>query len=291
MSTPVDPRRIRIGIEVSGQINWYERDPSSGQSLNIRATGTKFANPLQNECTVTISGLSTRTRDYLLTETSPFNSNRTPKRLIVEAGRLSTGVFRLFIGDINSAEPSGPPDVNVILKAKTQSAQSGNIVAVAAGAVSKLSAISQRVADEIGLGLDFQAMDKNISNFSFTGAALRMVSLLQQSGDVRAYIDDEILIVKDYGKALTGRIKILNMDSGMVGIPKPTEKGADLTWLIDSESLLGGMVRLESKFNKPMNGDYVIDQLKFDLATHDDAFWYTGTCSRYGYEPPKPKAQ
>lgn len=287
----VDPRRIRIGIEVSGQINWYERDPITGRSLNIKVSGTKFANPLQNECTATISGLSTRTRDYILTETSPFNSNRTPKRLIVEAGRISTGVFRLFIGDINSAEPSSPPDVNVVLKAKTQSAQAGNIVAVSGQALAKLSAVSQRVAQEIGLGLDFQAMDKNISNFSFTGAALKMVDLLQQAGNVRAFIDDESLIVKDYGKALTNRIKILNIDSGLVGIPKPTEKGADLTWLIDSESLLGGMVRLESKFNKPMNGDYVIDQLKFDIASHDDPFFYTGICSRYGYEPPKPKAK
>jgi len=287
----VDPRRIRIGIEVSGQVNWYERDPVTGRSLNIKVSGTKFANPLQNECTATISGLSTRTRDYILTETSPFNSNRTPKRLIVEAGRISTGVFRLFIGDINSAEPSSPPDVNVVLKAKTQSAQAGNIVAVSGQALAKLSAVSQRVAQEIGLGLDFQALDKNISNFSFTGAALKMVDLLQQAGNVRAFIDDESLIVKDYGKALTNRIKILNIDSGLVGIPKPTEKGADLTWLIDSESLLGGMVRLESKFNKPMNGDYVIDQLKFDIATHDDAFFYTGICSRYGYEPPKPKAK
>jgi hypothetical protein len=287
----VDPRRIRIGIEVSGQINWYERDPVTGRSLNIKVSGTKFANPLQNECTATISGLSTRTRDYILTETSPFNSNRTPKRLIVEAGRISTGVFRLFIGDINSAEPSSPPDVNVVLKAKTQSAQAGNIVAVSGQALAKLSAVSQRVAQEIGMGLDFQAMDKNISNFSFTGAALKMVDLLQQAGNVRAFIDDESLIVKDYGKALTNRIKILNIDSGLVGIPKPTEKGADLTWLIDSESLLGGMVRLESKFNKPMNGDYVIDQLKFDIASHDDPFFYIGICSRYGYEPPKPKAK
>ena len=287
----VDPRRIRIGIEVSGQINWYERDPVTGRSLNIKVSGTKYANPLQNECAATISGLSTRTRDYILTETSPFNSNRTPKRLIVEAGRISTGVFRLFIGDINSAEPSSPPDVNVVLKAKTQSAQAGNIVAVSGPALAKLSAVSQRVAQEIGLGLDFQALDKNISNFSFTGAALKMVNLLQQAGDVRAYIDDETLIVKDYGKPLLNRIKILNIDSGLVGIPKPTEKGADLTWLIDSESLLGGMVRLESKFNKPMNGDYVIDQLKFDIASHDDPFWYTGICSRYGYEPPKPKAK
>lgn len=273
MASIPDLRRIRFGIEISGRINWYE-------GLRVRAGGTKFANAQQNECTLTVSGLSMSTRDHLLTETSPFNSNRTPKRLIIEVGRVSTALFRIFIGDIVSAEPSAPPDVDVIIKAKTQSAQSGNIVAIASGPISKLSAISQRVADEIGLGLDFQALDKNISNFSYTGAALKMVNLLQDSGGVRAFIDDETLIVKNYGSALAGRIRILGADTGMVGIPKATEKGLDVTFLIDSESLLGGMIRLDSKMNKSLNGDYVIDQLKFDVASHEDPFFYSATCSR-----------
>ena len=268
-----DLRRIRFGIEISGRINWYE-------GLRVRAGGTKFANAQQNECTLTVSGLSMSTRDHLLTETSPFNSNRTPKRLILEVGRVSTALFRIFIGDIVSAEPSAPPDVDVIIKAKTQSAQAGNVVAIASGPISKLSAISQRVADEIGLGLDFQALDKNISNFSYTGAALKMVNLLQDSGGVRAFIDDETLIVKSYGSALSGRIRILGAETGMVGIPKATEKGLDVTFLIDSESLLGGMIRLDSKMNKSLNGDYVIDQLKFDVASHEDPFFYSATCSR-----------
>lgn len=273
MTAIPDLRRVRFGVEISGRINWYE-------GLRVRAGGTKFANAQQNECTLTVSGLSMSTRDHLLTETSPFNSNRTPKRLIIEVGRVSTALFRIFIGDIVSAEPSAPPDVDVIIKAKTQSAQSGNIVAIASGPISKLSAISQRVADEIGLGLDFQALDKNISNFSYTGAALKMVNLLQDSGGVRAFIDDETLIVKNYGSALSGRIRILGADTGMVGIPKATEKGLDVTFLIDSESLLGGMIRLDSKMNKSLNGDYVIDQLKFDVASHEDPFFYSATCSR-----------
>lgn len=273
MASIPDLRRIRFGIEISGRINWYE-------GLRVRAGGTKFANAQQNECTLTVSGLSMSTRDHLLTETSPFNSNRTPKRLIIEVGRVSTALFRIFIGDIVSAEPSSPPDVDVIIKAKTQSAQAGNVVAIASGPLSKLSAISQRVADEIGLGLDFQAIDKNVSNFSYTGAALKMVNLLQDSGGVRAFIDDETLIVKNYGSALSGRIRILGADTGMVGIPKATEKGLDVTFLIDSESLLGGMLRLDSKMNKSLNGDYVIDQLKFDVASHEDPFFYSATCSK-----------
>ncbi|WP_421692662.1 baseplate hub protein, partial [Xenorhabdus bovienii] len=29
-----------------------------------------------------------------------------------------------------------------------------------------------------------------------------------------------------------------------------------------------------------LNGDYLIEQLKFDIASHDDAFFYTATCKR-----------
>lgn len=282
----VDPRRIRIGIEVSGRINFYE-------GMRVKASGTKYANPLQNECQVTIGGLSEEVRDFILSETSPYNANRSPKRLIVEAGRISTGLFRLFVGDIVSAEPNTPPDVEITIKAKTQNAQSGNIVAVSSGALSKLSGISQRVADEMNLGLDFQALDKNIANFSFSGAAIKLVNQLQETGNVRAFIDDESLIVKDYDKAASGRLKILNMNSGLVGIPKQTEKGVDVTYLIDSESVLGGMLRLESKFNKAINGEYVIDQLKFDVQSHDDPFFYIATCTRYGFPKlePKPKPE
>lgn len=271
----VDPRRIRIGIEVSGRINWYE-----GEGMYIRVTGTKYANALKNDATAVIKGLSEPVRDFILTETSPFNSNKSPKRLLVEVGRVSTGLFRIFTGDITSADPSSPPDVDINIKAKTQSTQDGNVIAVQGSERASLSSISQRVADELGVGLEFQATDKLIANFSFTGAALKMVNLLQDAGGVRAFVDDETLIVKDREKAVLGRLKVLNMNSGLVGIPKGTEKGVDVTFLIDSESLLGGMLQLESKFNKALNGNYIIDQLKFDVSTHDDPFFYTATCTR-----------
>ena len=44
-------------------------------------------------------------RNYILTETSPFNKNKTPKKLIIEAGRVSTGTARLFVGDITASSP------------------------------------------------------------------------------------------------------------------------------------------------------------------------------------------
>ena len=70
------------------------------------------------------------------------------------------------------------------------------------------------------------------------------------------------------------------MNSGLVGLPKITEKGVDVTFLIDGESALGGLLRLDSKFNKAASGDYTIDQLKFEVASHDDPFFYVATCTR-----------
>jgi len=272
----VDLRRLRIGIEVSGRINWY----NSEGGFRIKANGTKYANPEQNECTVVITNLKRQTRDFLVTEASPFNSNPTPKRLYLEVGRVSTGLFRLFVGDITSAEPSVPPDIELTIVAKTANASKGKLTAKSAGAQSKLSAIAKAIADDIGLSLDFQATDKNIGNYTHSGPELKQVDLLQQAGGVSAYIDDGKLVVKDANMPLTGRMRILNKNSGMVGVPKPTEKGLKVTFTIDPDTVLGGALRLQSQINPAANGDYVITQLAFDVASHDTPFFYTALATR-----------
>jgi len=271
----IDLRRIRIGIEINGRANFYE-DPG----MRVRATGTKSTDPTQNDCTVTITNLSRETRDYILTEASPFNANRTPKRLIVEVGRVSTGLFTLFVGDIVSAEPSDPPDIDLLIKAKTAANQAGNVVAKSAGKIVPLSVIARGVAEDLGLALLFEALDKQIGSYSHTGAALHQVRKLAAMGGVQAFIDDSTLIVKDVSRAIRGNLRILNLRTGMVGLPKATEKGLKVTYSIDGESRIGGALRVESVMNKSLNGDYTINQLSFEVTSHDAAFFYTAQCER-----------
>lgn len=272
----IDLRAIRVGIEVNGKMNYYQ----ALDGMQIKASGLKAANATQNQCQVTISNLRRETRDFLITETSPFNKNAKPKRLVLEAGRASTGLFQLFVGDIVSAEPSSPPDVDLTIKAKTGANSNTKVVSRSSGPRAKLSEISGTVARDIDAKLNFQATDKLIANYVYSGGAMGQVNRLAEAGGVRAFLDDGFLIVQDKDKPTAGRIKVLNMNSGMVGIPKVTEKGIEVTYLIDGESSLGGKLRLESKFNKAANGDYKIDQLKFDLTSHEDVFFYTATCSR-----------
>ena len=73
------------------------------------------------------------------------------------------------------------------------------------------------------------------------------------------------------------QILILDMNSGLVGIPKRTDKGVQVQYLIDAESQLGGTLRLDSKADKSLNGDYEITELKYDVDTHGDNFFYTAT--------------
>ncbi len=272
----IDLRAIRVGIEINGKMQYYQ----ALDGMRIKATGTKCANATQNQCQVTISNLRRETRDFLITETSPFNKSAKPKRLVLEAGRVSLGLFQLFAGDIVKAEPSSPPDVDLVITAKTGANSNTNVVSRSAGARAQLSQIAGMVARDLGATLNFQATDKLVANYTYAGGAMGQVNRLAEAGGVRAFLDDGVLLVQDRDKPTEGRIKVLNMNSGMVGLPKVTEKGVEVSYLIDGESSLGGKLRLQSKFNKAASGDYKIDQLKFEIASHEDLFFYTATCSR-----------
>lgn len=271
----IDPRLLRISIEVNGVMKRYDQ-------LNMRASGTKFANANQNECEIALSNLDKPTRDFLLTETSPFNANRTPKRFIVEAGRVSYGYVKIFEGVIASVVPTQPPDITVTIKALTANDKKSEVIATAQPAQTSLRRIAGQVASELGLGLAFQATDKQIANYNYTGGALKQVDKLGEVGNVDAFVDDSRLVVKDRGAALTGQLRVLNVDTGLIGIPEITERGVKVKYLLDNSSVLGGGLRLESAIYPTVNGDYTIYKLGFDIANRDVPFYWIAEASRNG---------
>ena len=269
----LDPRLLRIGVEVNGVLKLYE-------DLDIHATGTKFANANQNECEVKITNLDKATRDYLLTETTPFNKNKTRKLLTVEAGRVSTGYSLVFAGDITSAIPSQPPDIMLTLKAKTGDFAKGLIIASSQPGAVPLRNIATRVAQDLALSLVFEATDRLISNYSFTGGALKQVEHLGAMGHVNAYVDDKALVVKNYNAPLTRTVRELNVDTGMIGIPEFTEHGVKVKMLFDGQTVSGGGLNITSKINPATNGLFTVAKLDFSLANRDTPFYYIAGCTR-----------
>ena len=183
MTSAFDPRIVRLGIELDDGVNTFEE-------LTISAKGVRYASPQLNECEVVIYNLTAAQRNYLLTQTSPFNPNRTAKLMTLDVGRQSYGTFRLFQGNVIAGTPTQPPDIGVVLRALTGSFALGNILPQNQPAVSKLSTVAQSVASANGASLNFYATDKNISNYSYSGAAANQVDKLSQAGGVNAFIDN-----------------------------------------------------------------------------------------------------
>lgn len=301
----LDPRIIRVGFEIRGQIKLYE-------GLAITASGTKFANANQNSCEIAIANMDAATRDYLLTECSPFNKNATPKQMFLEVGRISTGAFRLFEGDftyatagqkstvkeggekgksdhdkgsdggaVTMAGGGAEMDIWVTLKALTLDSKKGQVVARSGLPQQKLSELAAGVARDLGVALDFSATDKDISNYAFTGGNLKQVDKLGDAGAVSAYIDDGRLVIKDINLPLPDFLRVLDIDSGMIGKPEFTEQGIKVKFLIDGRTKLGGALEIRSKTIPAANGVYIIYKLSFEVASRDTPFYYLAECVRY----------
>lgn len=263
----LDPRIMRIGFEVNGELRQYE-------GLAVVATGTKYANPNNDECTVKIVNLAKEVRDYLSTETSPFNKKKTPKLLIVEAGRESYGYTEVFRGDIQSVSITQPPDVVMEIKALTGAGSKNKLVSNGTGKQTSLKQISQIVANDLGASLSFEALDKSISRYAFNGAALKQIDALQSTGNVDAYLDGNTLVVKDRNVPLNGKTRILNKNTGMIGIPQFTEWGVKVSMLFDNQTVVGGALDVSSELYPAVNGLYAVYKLDFELATRDTPFYY-----------------
>ena len=268
-----DERIVKITIDVNGKLNTYE-------NLSITASGTKYANSLQNDCVVTIANLKKQTQDYILTETSPFNLNPEPKSIIVEAGRKSYGSRVLFKGNIISSGLSQMPDVAIKLRCLTGNFLKGNILAKGQPSNVQLSVVARQIAQDLNTVLDFQASDRNLSNFSYSGSSAKQVNNLAFVGGVNVFIDDDVMVVKDQGVPLNNIETIVNANTGMIGIPEINEQGVRVKFLIDNTTRVGSAIKLTSVQNPSVNGEYIIYKLSFDVANRQTPFYFIADAAR-----------
>jgi hypothetical protein len=269
---------MRATFQVNNQLKTYDWIGQTGFSM--RAKGCKYANAQQNDCTLDIWNLDTATRNYILTETSPFNKNRTPKLCTVYAGRVSTGLFQVYSGDIAISKIGQPPDIMLTLKCGTLHFKKGSIGSRSGGANQPLATLATNIGQNLGLTVNNQASAKNIANYSHNGAALDEIEKLQQAGNVDAWVDDDHLILKDFGVPLSGSAIDLSETSGMIGVPEITEQGLKVRFLFNSQAKLGGAINLTSVLNPAATGTYVIFKLNFDLTSRERDFYYTAECLR-----------
>jgi len=267
-----DDRILNIGIEVNGQLQFY-----NGAAGTVKIT--KTSDGKQNACNISIDNLLLETIDYLVTETSPWNPSQKQKLITVMAGRQSTGVERIYTGDVILAEPSMPPDRRLTMKALTQNGAKYKWTSRSSPKTTQLSDLCRNVAADYSLSLRFEATDKTVANYVYNGSTAQQIKKLELVGDVDCFIDDEFLVVKDLGKATRGEVRLISKDTGMIGTPTLDDKGIKARMLFDPTIRLGQQIEIRSEVNKAANGQYVIYSWAASLATHDNDWYLDLACN------------
>ena len=268
----IDERIIKVTISIGDELRTYT-------DLAITATGTKFANPNQGECNITIENLSKSVRDYIVTETTPFNKNRKRKSIKIEIGRKSYGTSVLYVGDIFRSQSGTIPDNVLTLRCLTGQFMKGNIVSRTGQSQESVKSIAQGIALDNGLDLTFSATDKKVSNYSFTGAALDQIEKLLGISGKDVYVDGNRLIVKEINSSISNDVFLINKNSGMK-TPQFTEQGVKIEFLYDPRIILGSAIRVSSELTPAANGDYVIYKLEYNVSNRDAPFHLIAECRR-----------
>ncbi len=268
-----DPRIVRVNLEVDGAIKTYE-------GIAINASGSKYANSLQNECQIQLFNLDKQTQDYILTQTSPFTLNRTPKTVTLEAGRESYGTTKVYVGNVVSSYLSQPPDIAITLRCLTGNFQNGNILSRGQPSQISLFQVSRQLAQDLNTTLTFQATNRNLSNFLYSGSLSGVVEKLAFTGGVSVFIDNNSLVVKDINKPISNTLSIISQETGMIGIPEITELGVRVRFLVNNTAKLGGALQVISVKNPAANGIYVIYKLLFEISNRDTPFYYIAEAAR-----------
>ncbi|EHE2701349.1 hypothetical protein JND97_000798 [Escherichia coli] len=268
----LDGRVLKIGIEINGQMKFYEGAAATAKIV-------KTSDGKQNSCQITLDNLLLETIDYLVTETSPWNPSQKPKLITVMAGRQSTGVENIYTGDVVLAEPSMPPDRRLTMKALTQNGAKYKWMSRSSPKTTQLSELCKGVAKDYDLTLRFEAKDKTVANYVYNGPVGKQIQKLEQVGDVDCFIDDDFLVVKDLGKGMKGEVRVISSATGMIGNPVLDDKGVKVRMLFDPSIKLGQQIEIQSSVNKAANGQYVIYNWAASLATHENDWYLDLSCN------------
>lgn len=277
-------RLIRITLSIPGSEVVLKED------LNIRVRISKAALSIQNKATIEISGMSTATRESLLSQFTAWNKRLAEQGTIqlayipvkIEAGYLSQSGIELatcFVGQVVLVEPyAAPPDITVKITCFTRQFDKAKFNSNKAPAKTTFYKYVEWAAQQMEFGTNFKCEtsynNKEILNparsiHNLGGLLIDIQNMYRP--DVVAFVDDDVLIVKDRDKVIDpSTIPVIKK---FIGIPTWTEWGVEGTTMFDPQIKVASGAEFQSIMNPGINGQYVIMTLEYDLCSRDRPFY------------------
>lgn len=255
------------------------------EGLAIKGTVSRKAGTVQSEANVQIANLNKQTIEYLTTYTTPYFNPKTKKKINIYAGYTQTGWGRIFSGDITEAIPKDIPDIWLNIKAKSLYYEQRVPVSYGAGNIT-IRELGESIANQLGLPYDYRATSqKTIDSFDLVGSKGDLIKEFNKLEDVTMFEDNGVLRVIDKKAAApNGRVKLISLDTGLIGEVEPDQYGIKFKTLLDPSDYCGRWVQTKSIKLKGTNGLYQIYTIDFDFSSREQQFYskiYARTSSKY----------
>lgn len=262
-------------IAANGQIKRLE-------GIDVRFNVKKYMGQVMNEANIEIWNLPQEDIEYLTTFTSQWIAINQRKRIRISAGYKDTNIGLLFDGDIVEALPSVPPDV--CLRCKARSGAYGNSTIISKSITNPVSVkdVFKQASQWTGLTInDYTTTNRKLDSFFYTGSATQLINQINNIPDIIAYEDDGALCIVDKAKPdIKKGIRLVNKDSGMIGIPQPDALGVKVRLLLDPNIRIGQQIKVESIAIPACNGIYTIYELEHSGELRGSDFYTEITARR-----------
>jgi len=287
---PLNRRLLKVTLAMPGG------DVIIDESLQLKVRIHKAALSTQNRAAIEVTNLNTQLREQLLSQFTAWNkrqveSGRTAQNWLdvkIEAGyyigldKKNTQSSVIFVGQVALVEPtSPPPNIGVRLTCYSRQIDKTTFITERAPYKTTFKKYVEWAAGQMGFGTSFicdtSYNDVEILNPArsiHTVAGLLPDIQSYYRPDVAAFVDDNVLIVKDRS-AVINKDQVSLLDR-FIGIPGWTEWGVEFTVMFDPTVRLAQAVFLMSKMNRSLNGAYVMMEIEYDLTSRDKAFYLKG---------------
>ena len=262
-------RSWRLKIEVENVIKEFKELENTDTSLKIDFDATSKTSKWA-EGSITIQNLNKDDLQYLascarISGGATFKHNK----VSLEAG-YGGDLAVILCGNISQVDVDfTSADRKCTLKVSGNFAQNAlkNSVGISMDGDIDFREICKEASALMKVKLVYDSNIKPIlqKGYSFLGTPMRLLDDLRQSFKDYYLIlsaDGNTLSVKPKENATILKKDIISEDTGMIGMPKPTQYGLTITSLLNSALKAGDFVEVQSKKITAFNGTYFIYELK-----------------------------
>lgn len=272
-------RSFRLKIQIGNVVKTYQELNYTEQSLkidfdiSIPITGT-YPNGK-----ITVSGLNNDDMETLASGYQPIRGILKQNFVQLEVGYIND-IDLLYRGNIIELDP----DFNTLGNSITFNLQTGtannlttNNISTSTTATVDFRAICNECAKNNGLSLNYdpEISNRSLENYSFNGTPFQQIEQLKKFYNDLAIFPDEKkdrlnVILKGNGRAINPTT--LSSDTGLIGKPKPTANGLEVTSLLNTNFKGGGFVRLQNEVLKTFDGIYRIYEINHQGGNYSDTW-------------------